>query len=322
MIEFQTVPEPDKAMFTSLSVLAPTNPFYTAEYADFRRIAGYQPWAFLLKENGRISTGCTAFLKNGVLSRSLEIASVPSFQASEAFWAGLMEFCRRHRISDLCVNSFSSEQTRIPMFAPETWRKQRREFVIRLQHPDLWKAMTKGHSYCIKRGRKAGLQTRWQTSESACIEHARLVGASMVRRQQRGEKVSAISEQRFYLDIVHSGAGALYQAMLDDRAISSSVILRAPKGAYLHSLGSDGEGMKIGAAHFLLYELGNELKAQSVDVLNLGGTEETEGGLVQFKTGFGASTVTFSLEAAHFVLDNRWARYLRSAVGRIRSRFH
>jgi hypothetical protein len=321
MTELQSIPEPDEAVLSVLSSRVPTNPFYTAEYCKFRKACGFQPWALLQNDHGVLRSGCTAFVQRGRLSRLLEIASLPRLDSQETFWHGLMSFCRSHRITDLCVDSFASEKARIPALAPESWRKDRREFVILLQHPGLWQSMNKGHNYCVKRGRKNGMQADWFSGESACLTHARLVDASMARRIERGEDVSGAAGHEKYLEILRSGAGALYQAILHGQVVSSGMVLKAPKGAYLHSMGSNAEGMQTGAAHFLLYELGNELKSQSAELLNLGGTEETHGGLVQFKSGFGASTVVYELESAQFILNPRWARYLKSKVVGIGNRF-
>ena len=233
--------------------------------------------------------GCSAFMKAGKLGRLLEIPSLPQLPDDDAFWKGLLEFCACAKVSDLLVNTFASRQSNIPSLSKENWRKRRCEYFLECQHPDLWKEIRKGHWYSIKKGRKAGLILRHGTDAEACEEHARLVNESMARRLNRGDAVSKRDVEQL-LEITKNGAGVVFQALLDGEVRSSNLILLAEKGAYNHSQGASKEGFDCGAPHFLIYETVNYLRGNSLEIFNLGGTDQLNSGLERFKSGFGATT--------------------------------
>ncbi len=97
-----------------------------------------------------------------------------------------MAHCARHRVTDLAVQSFASNEARIPRLAREDWRKTRCEYRIGLGE-ELWKHMRKGHSYSVKKARKSGLVLSVGLDKEACVVHQQLVLGSLTRRQQNGE---------------------------------------------------------------------------------------------------------------------------------------
>jgi len=297
-----------------LSATDRTNPFYTAAYLAYQSAAGFEPWVLGLEDHGEWVTACSAFMKSGRLGRRLEIPSLPALSEPDEFWRGLQAFCQAARVSDLLVNTFASRETPIPSLARENWRKRRCEYFLACQHPDLWKQIRKGHWYSVKKGRKAGLVLRHGTDAEACQEHARLVGDSMTRRVERGETVAWRRDVGPLLDITRAGAGEVFQAVLDGKVVSSNLILLAEKGAYNHSQGANREGLDCGAPHFLLYETVNHLAARSIEIFNLGGTDQLNSGLEQFKSGFGATTSRVELEAAEFFVGSAVLGTVRSAI--------
>ena len=80
-----------------LTSVYPTNPFYTRRYVETQRTLGLSPLAFLLRDNGQIRSGCTAFMRKGRLTRSLEIASLPALDHRDVFWEGVTRFCHKQR---------------------------------------------------------------------------------------------------------------------------------------------------------------------------------------------------------------------------------
>jgi hypothetical protein len=258
-------------------------------------------------------------MKSGRLGRFLEIPSLPPQVDEHAFWAGLMVFCRKARVTDLLVNTFCSLESKIPVLAKETWRKRRVEYRLDCG-PHLWKQMRKGHWYSIKKGQKAGLIMRHGTSEQACLDHARLTSESMYRRASRGEAVTWQRGPEHLLAITRRGAGEIFQAFLGDTPVSSNLILLAEKGAYNHSQGASKAGMDCGAPHFLIYEIVNHLRIRAAcEVFNLGGTDQLNSGLEQFKSGFGATTSRVELDAAEFFVGNSAVGLARSAIQFIRN---
>jgi lipid II:glycine glycyltransferase (peptidoglycan interpeptide bridge formation enzyme) len=124
----------------------------------------------------------------------------------------------------------------------------------------------------------------------------------MVRRQSRGEAVSARITAHSFVAYTRHGAGELFQAMHDGKVLSSILVLLAERGGYYQSAGTSPAGMACGASHFLVYEIAQSLQNRAIELFNLGGTEPQNAGLARFKAGFGTTTV--ALEAATFFLGS------------------
>lgn len=286
-----------------IATLNPANPFYTPEYFAFRRTQGFTPWILINGGAARSDVYCPAFMKTGRMRCSLEIPSVPDLPADAPFWKGVMDFCRLKGVSDLSVNSFCSEGGVIPPLRHEESRKARWEYVLNLSRSDVLKKMSKGHAYRVKRAKKMGVEMQRVRNRQAVDAHARLISASMQRRQERGENVTTTAPVESLHQLVDSGAAEIFQAVLDDQVVSSNFILLSEKAGYSHTQGTSPEGMDCGAAHFLIHEIACALRDEGKEVFNLGGTDDPnpESGLVKFKTGFGTATERISLEAARFM---------------------
>ncbi len=317
--EFLATLTPSEALIAELTALSPTNPFYTQRYIAAQRSLGFAPWVFTIRENDRIKAGCTAFMKAGRLSRSLEIVSLPMLDDRDVFWIGLIRFCKKHRVTHLKVETFASRVTHIPSVNGETNRRERSEFLLELQNVDLQGKLSKNHARNIKRGRKAGLCVQRASNQKACQAHAKLIAESMTRRGDRGERVPENIAADAFGAYTHSGAGELFQAILDETVLSSVLVLFADKGAYYHSAGNNPEGMAFGASHFLVQEIANVLRDQSFQVFNLGGSDHSNPGLSRFKAGFGARVV--DLEEADFFLCSRIRLKVIKTLHRLYYRF-
>jgi len=298
---FEAVSDKAQSLISEIAVLNPMNPFYTAQYMAYRCNQGFTPWIFVYGNHIQPNVYCPAFMKTGRLRRSLEIPSMPDIPVDEPFWPRLINFCRQQGISDLSVNSFCSQGGVIPQLDHETNRKARWEYVLHLKLPDLFMKMRKGHAYGIKRARKIGVEIQRTCDQEAAKVHARLISASMQRRRDRGENVTT-SAPTDLLQLIESGAGEIFQAVLASQVISSNLILIAEKAGYTHTQGTSPEGMDCGAAHFLIHGIACALRQEGKEALNLGGTDDPnpESGLVKFKTGFGVATKKIELETARF----------------------
>lgn len=296
-----TLPAHDKNIRAGLQ-----NPFYTAEYMDYRRRQGFIPWLLNNSENNQQEIDCIAFMKKGRLRISLEIPSMPNIATDNPFWKNLRIFCYRQGISSLSINSFNSPGGIIPDLGHATYRKLRREFILNLEHADLFKKMSKGHAYRIKKARKLGLTIQRMRDSDAIARHAQLIGASMQRRKNRGENVNTSIALENLSNLIQSNVAELFCVVLSDQILSSNLVLLSDKTGYSHTMGTSPEGMASGAAHFLIYEIASVLKSEGKDKFNLGGTDDTnpESGLVKFKTGFGASVEQIELQSAGFRLSN------------------
>jgi hypothetical protein len=305
-------------MCAEVAALAPANPFYTAAYLESRRALGHQPWMLCLSEQARIQTACSAFMSAGRLHRTLEIPSLPPVDAGEGFWPDLMKFCRQSRVSRLTVNShsFGSSAISIPPLPTKVSHLPRCEYVLDLVGADLGRGLATNHRRNIDRARRAGLRTERAADPAAYEEHARLTGASMRRRQERGESVAVDPDLRSWLAMGRAGAGEFFRAVLDRRVLSSVFVLRAKSGAYYQSAGTSPEGMAAGASHFLVYEIARTLRAESLTMFNIGGADSLSPGLQRFKLGFGAAAVP--LEAAEFWLGSAFRARLISGARALR----
>ncbi len=300
---FEAVSDKAQSLISEIAILNPMNPFYTAQYMAYRRTQEFTPWIFVYGDHIQPNVCFPAFMKTGRLRRSLEIPSIPDIPVDEPFWPELINFCRQKGVSDLSVNSFCSQGGMIPRLDHETNRKARWEYVLHLKLPDAFMKMSKGHAYRIKRAQKTGVEIQRTCDQEAVKDHARLMSASMQRRQDRGENVTTSAPINDLLQLIESGAGEIFQAVLASQVVSSNLILMAEKAGYSHTQGTSPEGMDCGAAHFLIHGIACALHQEGKEVLNLGGTDDPnpESGLVKFKTGFGVATKKIELEAASFM---------------------
>jgi lipid II:glycine glycyltransferase (peptidoglycan interpeptide bridge formation enzyme) len=243
------------------------------------------------------------------------LVSLPRLPEPEIFWTGLLDYCRRQRVSQLSIGTFGSPEARIPALPGEFSRTQRSEFVIDLPGVDLMAQMKKTHRYCVRQGENAGLHLRRTRDPIHCDQHLRVNHASMERRAGRGEQVELAGDALLRAALA-SGSAELFQAVLGDQVLSSSVILRAHSAAYLYSSGTDPEGMKIGASHFLNFQIAKTLQDENCAIYNLGGATSAERGLWDYKTHFGTRRI--DLEAVECYVGPRWKQKLSTSIGLLR----
>jgi len=317
--EFQASERISPELCSELSALEPRNPFCTWAYASAMHALGARPWLLCWKDGDRLVAGCLGFLRIGRLNRSLEIASLPCL-APDMFWTELIKFCHRTRVNQLSVGSFASPRAEIPSLPGETGRRPRVEYVLALQEPTLWSAVSSNHRRNIQKAQKAGVCIERSSTRESCREHALLQDASMERRMSRGEHVTVDAQIRTPLALVQHGSGEFFRAMRAGQVLSSILILRAPLGAYYHSAGTSRDGMANGASHLLIREVAETLRGEGIEQFNLGGADPGNPGLERFKVGFGARPVL--LEAAQFSFSGRLQKSLDVVANLIRRFVH
>ncbi len=315
-LEFHATADPSVELIAQVVDLTPGNPFYSLPYIKSRQQLGSDPWVLMLREGSHIVSACTAFLRNGRLNKSLEIHSLPVLPPGDVFWMGLLQFCLESRISSLEVNSSGSTSAEIPILPGELRRNHRTEYVIYLRDVDLWKNLHKAHRTNIHRAHRAGMKLHRTRDKEACIEHCKVISASIERRKTRGESLDDESDLSRYMPFLESAAGLLFQAVTGGKVMSSDLILLSAKGGYGHSIGTSAEGMRCGASHFLEYEIASALQAEGMDTFNLGGTQDSNRGLENFKVGFGATPI--ELESVECYLGGELKRTLTAAVAMLR----
>ncbi len=245
-------------------------------------------------------------MKSGRLNKLLEIPSLPgALPAGSAFWEGVECFCREARVTVQSINSFASRPGgNDPPLHGLAFRKQRWEYVIDLGENLPRKKMRKGHAYEIRRGNKAGLVLRRSSDPRECDRDLELLEASIERRNRRGEQLTNIDRVQSvsYSAMLESGAAELFQAVKDDRVVSSNIILLAPSGGYNHTQGTNTEGNKCGAAHFLLHEIATALSGEGRTKFNLGARIRWE--LVSSASRRGSVAKRFASNSRRF--NSRW----------------
>jgi hypothetical protein len=282
------------AMETSAERLEPTNPFFTAAYAQAMCAVGYDAWELTGVDADGETRATVGFMKVGRLSRSFLLPSMPRLSDTAPFWTGLVEFCRRHRVTDLSLSSAASAGVAMPTIAGERERIPRTEFVLDLDGSDPWARVGRSHRERIKKARKHGLGVVRSRDEAALAAHVALHEHSMQRRARRGENVPLDQDDAFMRALLATGAAELYQAVRDGRVLSSLLMVRSRDGAYSQSSGNSSEGMGVGASHFLRYETALLMRDGGVRSFFLGGCRAHEDGLRAYKEGFGARAIAMT----------------------------
>ncbi|MEP6834595.1 MAG: GNAT family N-acetyltransferase [Gemmatimonas sp.] len=273
-----------------LSALDPTNCFATASYFDARKRTGDKTFLLSLRSSdNELRCGCGAFLRVGRFNRSLGIASLPKLDAANPFWNGLRGFCREHKVTLLELGTFGSPSgVEIPEIGERFTTRPRMEFVVDLR-TDLPSILGSNHKRNVKRGAKSGLVVQRTRSAEGTAKHHELMNLSLNRRRERGEDVpDEVSPD--IAAFLEAKAGELFQAVSENVVLSSVLVLRSRSGAYYQTAGTSAEGMAAGASHFLIHNIALALRAEGVEVFNLGGGDEAST-LARFKEGFGATPV-------------------------------
>ncbi len=302
---------PSEKNLESMAALAPENPFRTAAYVSARQATGERVSLAMLRQGNELVVACPVFVR-GHLGRRLEMPSAPDTVAHD-FWTGLLDHCRRARVASLVVNTFASPAARIPRLHGETSRRQRHEIVLRLGVEPIINRLSSNHRRNAQRARNAGVGIRRTTSEAACRDHVRVMQASADRRAARAGGPTAPErwDVNYFATLLRHGAAELFQATSGSGVLSSVLVLKADRGAYYQSAGTSPEGMSLGASHFLILAIAEQLQSAGIEVFNLGGVDEESDGLARFKLGFGGESIP--LEAINARLAGPFRRRLASA---------
>jgi len=281
------IEKPNKSSLAFFN-LYPKNPFYTLPYITSKGEQGYSTYLLSLKNNDRILSGCVGFMKQGRVNKVFEIESAHSELCEDIFWDGLMQFCKREKVTQLIINSFGSENS---IFTPrskyEITRRNRTEYLLDLTTDSLWDNISKNHKRNIKRAQKKALKIIQAKDMNGIKNHASLINAPIKRRIKRNEEIAYQTQTKHIESMLKTGASRIYQCVDNGEVLSSILLIVAERGAYYQSAGTNTIGMQCGASQFLIYELSELLKKESFEVFNLGGADECTPGLVRFKMGFG-----------------------------------
>lgn len=305
------IAEPSEENLGRMAALAPENPFRTAAYVRARQAAGERVSLATLRQGHELVVACPVFIR-GHLGRRLEMPSTPGAVAP-VFWTGLIDHCRRARVASLVVNTFASPAARIPHLHGEMSRRHRHEVVLRLGVEPVINRLSSNHRRNVRRARNAGVGIRRTTSEAACRDHVRVMQASADRRASRNGGLAKQEkwDVEYFASLLRHGAAELFQATIGGEVLSSVLVLKADRGAYYQSAGTSPVGMSLGASHFLILAIAEQLQSTGIEVFNLGGVDQESDGLARFKLGFGGESIP--LEAVSAQLAGPLRRRLASA---------
>lgn len=316
-IHFRAILDPGPEEISRIAALDPSNPFHTSEYAAVRRDLGARLIAFFEEGSDQALSGCLGTVTHGRLNSRLEITSLPVIADPAVFWPGLFDESRRLGMSGLNLNSFASKQVIIPDSAERAWHKRRCEFVLDLRIPDLFAIMNRRHRRQIKAARSAGLKLIRADGEHARETHVRMANANLDRLRGRGESIDAQITRTEVDAFLDHRAGWLFQAIGETETFSSLLVAVSQSGAYGQSSGTSFDGRDIGASHFLFHETACYLKSEGIELFNLGGADEHNAGLHEFKSGMGSARV--DLESAEFFLGGRLKKFATGLVSLLRN---
>jgi hypothetical protein len=294
------------------------NPFCTNGYRMAKQQLGYQCWVIGIQANGILQDATIAFALPGRVSSTFEIVSLPGAAQRAIFWDGVYGLMKRLNVTDLFAETFHSPSFEIPPLRGEISRRKRIEYILEIGSDNLAASLSSNHKKNIKKARMAGVTVRHSSEPSDSLaDHARMIRCSRDRRAGISNPVSENSvETKEHWAYLASGAGELFQAVHNERVVSSLLLLRSAHAAYFQSAGTSPQGMRIGASHFLVYDVCRELFREGVRTFNLGGALEGSS-LAGFKAGFGAAEVTL-YECACYI-GPVWRKKVRSALQLVRT---
>jgi hypothetical protein len=239
----------------------------------------------------RVLVGCViATLVEGRLRSQLSVSAVGRVPAANDYWSLMEKFGARCGATSIQFESVTkSAESQIPDLKREASRYAgERLYVVDLPAGDLAARFSKNTKRNIARATKAGAALRITRDAVALRAHLQLTGASVERREIRGEDVAERASSERVARLLKAGAGALYQVVVEGEALSSNFVFRLGASAYYYDGGSSPSGMELGTSHFLMAALLAQLREDGVRALNLGIARAGNEGLARFKEGFGA----------------------------------
>jgi RimJ/RimL family protein N-acetyltransferase len=294
-----------------------SNPFCTPQYVRAMQALGNEVWIVGFPEHTSHPGVAVACVRRGRLQVVLDMPSLPATAQHADFWAAVDLLTCSLGVTDLVAGTFGSPHFTLPPLRGEVSRFDRQEYVMQLQAVDLAARISPDHYRNVRKSVRAGLVVTRTQDLKALSHHLNLMANSRARRLARGETVAMdlnSSEYRAFLD---AGAGEIFQAISrSGDVLSSDLVLKSQRAAYLHSSGSSDSGMKVGASHFLRHSTSQMLQAEGFCEYKLGGALAGSS-LASFKKACGATPV--DLCAATCYVGPLWRRKLRSAVRLARS---
>jgi hypothetical protein len=307
-LEFFIEKNPNEEVMRKLSELEPENPVYTFSYQNAVMEPERELWLFGVRQGQKWITACPGWVNIGRISNRLQINCLPIFPAKASpFWDGLLDACRDENLTSVVLYTFGCRQdTKIPELPGEESRSPRFEYIVDLKPENLWSTLRKGHKYNINKSKKNGLEFRVSKDPAFIDFHNNLMTEVYERRSGRGEKLVVENSSREEKLLLSSGKAEFYQVWQDDTLHSSYLTVRSEKGAYLLTAGNSKEGIQYGASTLAVFAAMEHLKSGGIESFHLGGADQWNEGLINFKLGFRANVI--ELENAQFYFGSKFKR--------------
>lgn len=309
----EMVRSPREAAIVRIEELYPHSPFHTAAYVAARKALGEIPVVFSRDDLGRASELVLGFIRGRRPWRTLDIPARTPIRDPRTFWEGAFRAARAAWVAEATIGSFGAYDGPLPTLPRLRARSTRLEHLLDLSAP---LSLGSNHRRNVKRAREAGVRMVRRTEGDAVRTHVRLMDSSLDRRRDRGETVTASGVEAEIAALVATGAGSLFQAVLDGMTLSSLLVLESREAAYYHSSGSSAEGMQLGASTSLVADVADEMRARGKTTFNLGGATEELPGLLRFKRGFGSREVPTDAATVETSPLLRMKHAVKRALGR------
>lgn len=294
----------------------PANPFHTQAYAKALVSLGWRA-SMLVWTDGTARTVTAAFRKPGPLGSILAIPSAPG-GAPPAFWDGVCQLAQASGALTIAVGSHGSTLFEIPPMdlAPPV-ADLRHEWHLEAPAGSIDARLWPSHLRAVQAARSENIRIVEVEGHSGVRIHYRLARSAGV--PTRGVSAAGpVPLRRPALERLHaSGALIMYQARSGPGTVLASLaVLRAPKAAYLHSLGYTSAGRQSGAVHLLVASVVEALAQSGVRHVNLGEADESQAWMETLKAGFGARCL--ALRQARFAVGSGARRKLATVVTLVR----
>lgn len=233
------------------------------------------------------ATDSLAVLNKGTLRRQITIvAGSASICVDKVFREFLDVFPDIKKVTNIEIEIIGTCDSAVSIMSGEISRQK--AFVYDVALSDNLK-FSKNHKRNIKKGCRNGLTCHRSSADGIYLDtHLELWLASLARRRKRQELIREFPDRKKIISLLKSGRAHLYQADIEGQIVASDLIVAWRRDAVYDSGGANSRGMELGAPHFLMAEIINDLKGRSISKLHLGVSTDDRPGLTRFKKGFGA----------------------------------
>ena len=267
-------------------------PFLELSFVQYKRlVTAEKVWIISYPLGDSSMVHAVGVFGRGRFSSHLGIMLLsPLPEHSSKFWDAILDFAADNRASSIGIEFIGSDIERLPNLQGVGHRANAFSYVVDLERADPMVTYSSNHKRNIRKAIKSGMAIVRPSEDIALGTHMRLCNESYTRHERAHKAVGPPIRQADLTRYFTSRTAQLYHATLNGAVVSSMLIVTIQDAAFYDTGGTDGQGFKVGASHFLMHSIIEELKEKSVKFLNLGVSTQARKGLTQFKSGFGAES--------------------------------